>query len=87
MPFVKIFKRGEQDQEITSIIRSNCRLPEFAMGDFRAQIASIRTGERRLTNLLKRYGVRDVQGKRQADLRSERAPRSRGGAPDSGRHL
>ena len=56
MPFVKIFKRGEQDQEITSIIRSNCRLPEFAMGDFRAQIASIRTGERRLTNLLRRYG-------------------------------
>ena len=27
------------------------------MGDFRAQIASIRTGERRLTNLLKRYGA------------------------------
>src|SRR5207302_6712077 len=41
---------------ITSIIRTNCSLPEFAMGDFRAQIASIRTGERRLTNLLKRYG-------------------------------
>src|SRR5881628_18614 len=56
MPFVKIFKRGEQDQEITSIIRSNCRLPEFAMGDFRAQIASIRTGERRLAQLISRYG-------------------------------
>ena len=57
MPFVKIFKRGEQDMEITSIIRTNCRLPALAMGDFRAQIASIRTGERRLTQLVQRYGA------------------------------
>lgn len=57
MPFVKIFKNGKQDAELTAIIRSNCRLPEFAMGDFRAQIAAIRTGERRLTQLLQRYGA------------------------------
>jgi N-methylhydantoinase B len=57
MPFVKIFKRGRQDSEITAIIRSNCRLPEFAMGDFRAQLAAIRTGERRLGALLQRYGA------------------------------
>jgi N-methylhydantoinase B len=56
MPFVKVFKRGEQDAEITSIIRANCRLPRLAMGDFRAQIAAIRTGERRLVNLIRRYG-------------------------------
>jgi N-methylhydantoinase B len=57
MPFVKIFKRGEQDLELTSIIRTNCRAPRLAMGDFRAQIASIRTGERRLTELIQRYGA------------------------------
>jgi N-methylhydantoinase B len=57
MPFVKIFKGGKQDAELTAIIRNNCRLPEFAMGDFRAQIAAIRTGERRLTRLLQRYGA------------------------------
>jgi N-methylhydantoinase B len=56
MPFVKIFKAGQQDPELTAIIRNNCRLPELAMGDFRAQIAAIRTGERRLTQLLDRYG-------------------------------
>jgi N-methylhydantoinase B len=32
-------------------------LPALAMGDFRAQIASIRTGERRLTQLIGRYGA------------------------------
>ncbi len=57
MPFVKIFKAGKQDAELTAIIRTNCRLPEFAMGDFRAQIAAIRTGERRVTRLIERYGA------------------------------
>ena len=57
MPFVKIFKAGRQDPELTAIIRTNCRLPEFAMGDFRAQIAAIRTGERRLAQLLQRYNA------------------------------
>src|SRR5262245_3547623 len=57
MPFVKIFKEGKQDDELTAIIRTNCRLPEFAMGDFRAQIAAIRTGERRVMRLIERYGA------------------------------
>src|SRR5437763_7447060 len=56
LPFVKIYKAGRQDPELTSIIRANVRLPERAMGDYRAQIAAIRTGERRLLQLLKRYG-------------------------------
>jgi N-methylhydantoinase B len=57
VPFVKIFKRGVQDPELTAMIRANCRLPELAMGDFRAQVAAIRTGERRLSQLLQRYGT------------------------------
>src|SRR5436853_7411945 len=51
-----MFKACRQDPERTAIIRTNCRLSEFAMGDFRAQITAIRTGERRLGQLLKRYG-------------------------------
>ena len=56
LPFVKIFKRGVQDPELTALIRANVRAPERAMGDFRAQVAAIRTGERRLMRLLERYG-------------------------------
>jgi N-methylhydantoinase B len=56
LPFIKIFKAGRQDAELTAIIRANCRVPERAMGDFRAQIAAVRTGERRLSDLLSRYG-------------------------------
>lgn len=57
IPIVKIFKRGVQDQELTSLIRANVRFPELAMGDFRAQVAAIRTGERRLQGLVSRYGA------------------------------
>jgi N-methylhydantoinase B len=60
MPIVKIYKRGEQDRELTEIIKANVRFPNLAMGDFRAQIAAIRTGERRFLELLSRYGKNAV---------------------------
>jgi N-methylhydantoinase B len=56
IPFVKIFKEGKQDPELTALIRSNVRIPDSMMGDMRAQIAAIRTGERRTHALLERYG-------------------------------
>ena len=56
LPFVKLFRAGKENAEIAAIIRANVRVPERAMGDYRAQIAAIRTGERRLLQLLKRYG-------------------------------
>ena len=59
-PIVKIFKRGVQDDELTRIIRTNVRFPDLAMGDFRAQIAAIRTGELRYQALLNKYGADDV---------------------------
>ena len=60
IPIVKIFKRGIQDDELTRIIRTNVRVPELAMGDFRAQIAAIRTGEQRYGALLNKYGLASV---------------------------
>jgi len=56
LPFVKSFRAGKENLEITSIIKANVRVPERAMGDMRAQLASIRTGERRVMHLLQRYG-------------------------------
>src|SRR5882757_3655584 len=48
MPIVKVYRKGVPNEELISIIRTNVRLPERAMGDFRAQIAAVKTGERRL---------------------------------------
>ena len=86
IPIVKVYKRGVQDDEITRIIRTNVRVPELAMGDFRAQIAAIRTGEQRYGALLKKYGLAAVDASivGVATL-TERAAASIGRG-DSGRH-
>ena len=60
LPPVKVFKRGEPDEEIIAIIRANVRFAELAMGDLRAQVASVKTGEKRLADLMRRYGAGTV---------------------------
>jgi N-methylhydantoinase B len=60
LPPVKLFKRGEMDREIFSIIASNIRIAEQRIGDIRAQAAALKVGERRLNELLDRYGVETV---------------------------
>ncbi len=56
MPIVKIYRKGVPNEELIAIIKNNVRLPERAMGDFRAQIAAVKTGERRFLELIRKYG-------------------------------
>ena len=62
MPIVKMYRKGVINEELVSIIRTNVRLPERAMGDFRAQIAAVKTGERRFLEMLQKYGRDAVLG-------------------------
>ncbi len=60
IPIVKYARAGVVNQEIHEIIRMNVRLPERAMGDLRAQVTAIKTGERGFLELLDRYGQQPV---------------------------
>lgn len=60
MPIVKAYRKGVVNDEIMSIVRANVRLPERAMGDLRAQIASVKTGEKRFLEMLDKYGCEPV---------------------------
>ena len=60
IPIVKYQKRGVVNRDLVDIIRMNVRIPERAMGDLRAQITAIKTGERRFRELLERYGRDEV---------------------------
>jgi N-methylhydantoinase B len=62
LPIVKIYRQGVLNDELVEILKTNVRFPDLAMGDFRAQIASIKTGERRFLQLLQRYGRDAVLG-------------------------
>src|SRR6266566_4287669 len=60
VPIVKYAKKGVVNQDLVDIIRMNVRVPERAMGDLRAQITAVKTGERRFLELIKRYGRDEV---------------------------
>lgn len=62
LPPVKLYKRGELDKEILSIILSNIRIADQRIGDIKAQAAALAIGERRLAGLLDRYGADTVDG-------------------------
>ncbi|MBT3556578.1 MAG: hydantoinase B/oxoprolinase family protein [Rhodospirillales bacterium] len=57
LPPVKIMEAGKPVKAIFDIIANNVRDPRASAGDLRAQIAGCRTGERRIRDLCKRYGI------------------------------
>jgi N-methylhydantoinase B len=62
IPIMKYQKAGVVNQELIDIICMNVRIPDRAMGDLRAQITAVKTGERRFLELLERYGRDEVLG-------------------------
>src|SRR6202007_1851404 len=56
MPIVKIYRKGVPNEELIDLIKMNVRLPERAMGDFRAQLAAVKTGEKRFAEMVRKYG-------------------------------
>ncbi|MEV5555720.1 hydantoinase B/oxoprolinase family protein [Nonomuraea wenchangensis] len=56
-PGTKVFSRGEPVRDIHELIRFNSRMPDLVIGDLHAQVAALRTGERRLAELHARYGT------------------------------
>ncbi len=62
IPILKYQDRGVVNDDLVKIIRQNVRLPSRAMGDLRAQVTAVKTGERRFLELVERYGRDAVQG-------------------------
>jgi N-methylhydantoinase B len=62
IPIVKYRRAGVVNQDLLDIIAINVRIPERAMGDLRAQITAITSGEKRFLELVERYGRSAVDG-------------------------
>ena len=78
IPILKYQKAGIVNQDLVDLIKMNVRLPDRAMGDLRAQITALKTGERRFLELTERYGRDAVLDSIAAIMdQSERAARSR----------
>ncbi|EFV76628.1 hydantoinase B/oxoprolinase family protein [Cytobacillus sp. FSL W8-0315] len=55
-PSVKLFNEGEINQAIVDIIEANVRFPELSLGDMWAQVAALKTGEKRVKELCDKHG-------------------------------
>lgn len=61
VPPLKIMTGGKLNQEVAAIMRLNVRAPHQNWGDFNAQIASVNIGERKIAEIIARFGVEDFK--------------------------
>jgi N-methylhydantoinase B len=57
LPAVKLVAEGEPIRSVMEIMKANSRLPDFLHGDMWAGIAAARVGERRIVELVAKYGL------------------------------
>jgi N-methylhydantoinase B len=57
LPAVKLFDRGQPETAVFDIIYANSRLPDYVRGDLWAGISAVRLGERRVRELVAKYGA------------------------------
>ena len=57
LPAVKLVAGGKPIESVMRIMEVNSRLPDYLRGDMWAGIAAARVGERRLLELVERYGI------------------------------
>ena len=53
---IKLFSRGKPIRSVFDILTANCRMPDFLRGDLWAGVASVRVGERRVLEIVNKYG-------------------------------
>jgi N-methylhydantoinase B len=57
LPPVHLMRQGEYVRDVWRILLANHRTPDTSWGDFHAMLGALRVGERRLCELLARYGA------------------------------
>lgn len=62
IPVVKLFRRGVLNEDVLRLFMANCRIPDQNWGDIKALVAALNTAEKRVHELIARYGPEVVQG-------------------------
>jgi N-methylhydantoinase B len=55
LPFIKLFKKGQEDSELFGILENNIRVPDKTLGDIRAQASANFVGARRVKEVVSKY--------------------------------
>lgn len=57
IPPVKIYHRGQLNRDMLELLLRNCRMPRWNRADFDAMIAALHLAERRVREIIARFGV------------------------------
>ncbi len=57
VPPIKLYRKGEKQDDILKIVLHQCRMPEWAGADLNAIVAACRMAERRVLEMCERFGV------------------------------
>ncbi|MBY0009667.1 hydantoinase B/oxoprolinase family protein [Paenibacillus typhae] len=58
---VKLYEAGQLNEQVLRLLLDNSRIPEQNLGDLKALMAALNRGELRLKELVRRYGVQQVE--------------------------
>lgn len=61
IPPLRIYKNEEPIKDVVNLIRINTRMPDDIWVDIKAQVASCKVGEKRILELIDKYGVKKVR--------------------------
>ena len=77
IPPVKLYDAGTLNEDVLTILLANIRVAEERYGDLKAHLAAFNVGEKRLTQLLDKYGPETVRAcMAELDRRSEQQMRA-----------
>lgn len=77
IPPVKLYDAGTLNEDVLTILLANIRVAEERYGDLKAHLAAFNVGEKRLTQLLDKYGPETVHAcMAELDRRSEQQMRA-----------
>ena len=60
IPPAKLYREGVLDEGLARVMLANVRVPDQNWGDLKALVAAVNTGERRVQDLVRRFGARTV---------------------------
>jgi N-methylhydantoinase B len=87
LPPCKLYRAGRANDDVFSIIKANCRVPDLVLGDLHAMIGTHRLGAQRVREFLDDYSLPDLRELAgEIHGRSERTMRERIGAVPDGRY-
>ncbi len=60
IPPAKLYRAGVLDEGLVRVMLANVRVPDQNWGDLKALVAAVNTGERRMLDLVRRFGAATV---------------------------